>query len=267
MCAAGYGQANGGACAECNYGSWQMGTAASCTTCPSTTFQDFVGDSYVSYGITTFKGAKNSNACVPRYAQLPNPAGDSMALAAGMLAAPEEIAGAANAAVKTCVEACPTDKCCIAEMQETSSGLSCSRGTFDPAAPLAGGAAQGARMYYKLPPSEFAAASVNTTTRAKTISSGIYAICNIDAYATEAGDGKVGTSTDPTKVEDENYADWTECTSVQGCKEKCDKNAACWGFVQVANKGLALRGGEMKAGGRAFFVSPDAGTAGLTLSW
>ncbi len=231
-----------------------------------------------STGITVVRGAISADACIPRTAQLPNPAGDRMALPGSMFGPnntnPIDLTSSAateqsiNAALITCVFACPVSSCCIAELQRNSTDVACRRAVLTPAASLAAGALAGARMYYKLPPSEFAAASTNNIS-AKTISSGIYAICNIDTWATEASDGKVGTSTDPTKVEVGNHANWTECTTVAACKARCDASAPCWGFVEVAGKGFALRGGEMSVGGRAFFVSPNGANfpALDTLQW
>ncbi len=262
VCAAGFGvEAPATTCQQCPRNSYQPGGARTCLKCPSTTFQDWVGGSYISYGITFQRAISNPDACVPRYAALPNPAGDFMVLPAGMLTSTATYSSATHteaAAVKKCVEDCPRDKCCIAEMQREVGGLSCFRAELAPAAPLPAAATTGARLFYKLPPSLFAAASTDDMLSVKTISSGLYAICDINTWAADARDGKVGTSTDPTKVQVANHANWTECTTVAACKAMCDASAPCWGFVQVASKGFALRGGEMTEGARTFFASPDA---------
>jgi hypothetical protein len=115
-------------------------------------------------------------------------------------------------------------------------------------------------MFYKLPPSEIAAASVSNTTKAKTMASGIYAVCNIESFKAAAAAGELGTSPDPTKVEDGRNSiqfGTDACKDVATCKKSCEADAACWGFISVPGSGFALRGGESWLGGRSFFVSPD----------
>jgi hypothetical protein len=123
-------------------------------------------------------------------------------------------------------------------------------------------------MYYKLPPSEIAAASKDNKVDAKTMASGIYAVCDIDAVKDYAEKGLLGTSPNPLLVEAGREAiefDVTGCKAADECKKTCAADAACWGFIWHPTKGFALRGGESWLGGRSFFSSPDGeGAAGVT---
>lgn len=270
-CAAGYGKKDG-SCMACSIGSFSSSPSESCSTCPLTTFADPVGAEYESYGLTFKTGLMGKETCVPRYAQQAAPTGDRLVLPAAMLT---EVANyttdgsqsAVHGAVSECVEACPADQCCIAQMQLTSDGktLNCKHAKLDAVKPVDKDTDQAAaRLYYKLPPSEMAAASTNDkNVAAKTISSGIYAVCDISAYATAATDGKIGTSYDPNLVEKEGLAGlvFGECISDAACQVACNGKSTCWGYIYVQGKGFALRGGEDQLGGRTFFSSPDAGLA------
>ncbi len=281
VCATGFGMANGtSTCTLCGFGSFNPGSAPACSSCASTTFNDAVGDSYTSYGVTFAQGLGSRDSCVPRYAQLPNPAGDSMALPDSMYAHSVDVSAAVSGAggslqkgVQACVEACPASSCCIAEMLRSGSSLTCKQARLQPVEAFSFG---DAKLFYKLPPSEMAAASLaagaDDKLAAKTIASGIYAACNINSWANEARAGLVGTSTNPELVEaGRDSIEWNtpQCNSIESCKKSCAANAACWGFIFVeqpgGTPGFALRGGEMTLGGRAFFVSPDAAQADATV--
>ena len=274
VCAAGYGKSQpGAACTACAYGRSNQGTSESCNTCPQTTFNDFVGDGYTSSGITFKTGLTGPESCVPLRSQLPNPVGDRFGLPDDMFTVNVSVSSAANdnAAVKTCVEACPADQCCIAEIEKSDSGITCRHARL---APLGADttAVDKARMYYKLPPSEIAAASKDV--KAKTMASGIYAICDIEAHKAAAAAGELGTSPDPTKVEaGRNSIEFgtAACNNAVTCKAACAADAACWGFIYVPGSGFALRGGESWLGGRSFFNSPIAqpgsATAAAVATW
>jgi hypothetical protein len=263
VCAAGYGKADdNAACTACAYGSYNLGTTDSCMVCPETTFNDFVGDGYTSTGITFRTGLQGPESCVPRRAQLPKPVGDRFGLPDAMFVNVTVSAQSDNAFVKDCVEACPANSCCIAEIEKSDSGsITCKHAVMAPV----GRDAAVARMYYKLPPSALAAASKKTDkVDAKTMASGIYAICDIEAHKAAAAAGALGTSPDPTKVEDGRNSiafNSAACSNAADCKKACAADAACWGFIYVPGSGpqtgFALRGGESWLGGRSFFVSPD----------
>jgi hypothetical protein len=269
-CIAGYGKVNGSTtCTECEFGSYNPGvTSDTCQLCPPTTFNDFVGDGYTSYGITYSGGATQIERCVPRYAQVPKPVGDRMGLPDEMFTVNVSVTSAANAnaAVKMCVEACPADKCCIAEIEKSDSGsISCKHARLEPT--MAMYIPDTARMFYKVPPSQIAAASKDQT-KAKTMGSGLWAVCDITDYLNATVNGFVGTSPNPLLVEaGRNAIEWNtaECYNIESCKAACLANAACWGFVLAprpdGQPGFALRGGESWLGGRSFFVSPDAAVA------
>jgi hypothetical protein len=257
VCAAGYGKyATSDPCTACSYGSFNLGTLPSCMICPETTFSDFVGNGYTSTGITFRTGLKGPESCVPRRAQLPKPVGDRFGLPDAMFVNVTVSAQFDNQFVKGCVEACPANSCCIAEIEKSDSGTTCKHAVLAPVGPDAAVA----RMYYKLPPSELAAASKNNKTAAKTMASGIYAICDIEQHKAAAAAGLLGTSPDPTKVEAGRESiefNTPACSNAADCKKACAADAACWGFVHVPGSGFALRGGESWLGGRSFFVSPD----------
>jgi hypothetical protein len=259
VCAAGYGKTTGSStCEACSYGSFNLGTSDSCLLCPETTFNDFVGEGYTSYGITFRTGLKGPESCVPRRAQLPKPVGDRFALPDNMLVAVSVAPTTDNKFVKGCVEACPADQCCIAEIEKSDKDITCKHARLAPVSSDTRDKLP--RMYYKLPPSEIAAASKDSA-KAKTMASGIYAICSLEKFEAEAAAGKIGTSPDPTKVEEaREYIAFNApgCKDAEECKKACAADAACWGFIWHPVKGFALRGGESWLGGRSFFVSPDA---------
>jgi hypothetical protein len=172
-----------------------------------------------------------------------------------------------NKAVEMCVQACPADKCCIAEIEKSDSGITCKHARLEPTmAMFVDGTA---RMFYKVPPSQIAAASKDNkdsnTAKAKTMGSGLYAVCDITQWIDDTKNGYVGTSPNPLLVEaGRNATEWNtpQCNSIDSCKASCLANAACWGFVLAPTPdgmpGFALRGGESWLGGRTFFASPDA---------
>lgn len=234
-----------------------------------------MGDGYTSYGITFEKGLKTPTSCVPRYAQLPKPAGDRMALPDAMFAIRVNVAitSSDSAAVKSCIEQCPDDKCCIAEIakDQVTGVISCKHARLTPIAPSTSDGKP--KLFYKLPPSEMAAASVNTAQQqgvaAKTMAAGIFAVCNIDTFAADAAAGLVGTSPNPALVEaGRNAIEWNadNCKDLASCKKACMADAPCWGFIwhpsaDAGSPAFALRGGESFLGGRTFFVSPDGNKA------
>lgn len=288
-CAPGFGKADASSpCTLCPFGTYNLGNSDSCNACPSTTYNDPMGDSFTSYGITFNPGMSHADACVPRYAQLPNPAGNRMVLPSSMFTETIDVSTETSdeLAVDKCVKACPADKCCIAEMAKgDDGGVMCKHARLTPT-----GAAYEAtaKLFYKIPPSEFAAAGADKNKtdpqmRAKTIGSGLYAACDINTWKEDAVNGLVGTSPNPLLVEVDgaNATEWNtpECNSIASCKAACLTSAPCWGFIVAPIQqdgatvpGFALRGGEMFLGGRTFFVSPDgakadSGTADVVESW
>jgi hypothetical protein len=261
-CAAGYGSSTTvAACAFCSYDTYSTGGDVSpCNACPTTTFNHPLGAKYVSYGVTFQKGVTGSQACVPKYAQLPNPAGHRLVLPDNLWNATVNSTGDVDAAISSCVERCSPNTCCVAELEKVDSTYICKRAELTPLPSLAtGNEADRARMYYKLPPSEIAAASLNDTATAKTISSGIYAVCDVEAIKAQVVAGEIGTSTNPTKVqEDRTFIEWNvQCDSEVSCQRVCDADAACWGVLYVQGSGFAVRGGEDRLDTRSFFSSPD----------
>uniref|UniRef100_A0A383W7K7 Uncharacterized protein n=1 Tax=Tetradesmus obliquus TaxID=3088 RepID=A0A383W7K7_TETOB len=176
-------------------------------------------------------------------------------------------AATANAGVKECVEACPADKCCIAEMEKSGSSVTCKHARLEIA--MAMYVQDTARMFYKVPPSQIAAASLDAAkkdaVKSKTMGSGLYAVCDITDWLSATQSGLVGTSANPALVEAGRDAiEWNtpQCDSIDSCKAACTANAACWGFVLTTHPtnggpAFALRGGESWLGGRSFFASPD----------
>lgn len=239
-----------------------------CTFCPNTTFNHPLGAKYVSYGVTFAKGITGTQACVPKYSQLPNPAGHRLVLPDAMFTNNQNYTGNVDAAITSCVEACPAGQCCVAELEKVDDVYVCKRAQLAVTFSLTtGSATDKARMYYKLPPSEIAAASVNTST-AKTIASGIFAVCDVSAFASDVEGGFIGTSTDPTKVEqDRTSIEWNgaKCNSEASCQQACIADATCWGVVYHPVKGFAMRGGEDRLDTRTFFSSPDATISSLDM--
>lgn len=258
MCAPGFGipdsklaSSDVSLCELCPFGTYHAGGGLSCTACPRTPFNHPVGDKYVSYGITFAKGLTGPETCVPRYAQLPAPAGHRLAINESLFQV------STTDSFVPCIEGCPVDQLCITQWE--LQGTKCKRAILPPAGPEA----TSARLYYKLPPSEIiAAASANDTKVVrKTQAAGVYArgLMNPE-WVTLAELGLVGTSTNPSLVEVTDMAqtvEWGECENEMTCRLKCETTAACWGFINVPGKGWATRGGEDQIGTRSFVVSPD----------
>jgi hypothetical protein len=218
-----------------------------------------VGNAVTSYGVTFYQGMSGPETCVPRFSQQANPAGHVMSLDDSMFTVTSS-----GTARETCLKTCPEDSCCINQFEavdpaDEETGT-CKRAVLAPAGPDS----TTAKLYYKLPPSEViaaASASNDTTAKIKTQSSGIYARCALDSYASLAASGEIGTSPFPDDIEKaKTFVRWNEarCNSEQSCETTCDSLATCWGYVFVPGSGYAIRGGEMQLGFRTFFAVPDA---------
>jgi hypothetical protein len=181
--------------------------------------------------------------------------------------------------MQACLQACPTDSCCIAELSRTWNGsISCRHARLTPVQPST---AEGrARLYYKLPASDPAAhfAALDYTNMA----SGTFAVCDIHAWREDAAAGRIGN---PLGVSESPGAgrpltagriEWNAagCMTVDSCKQACTADVSCWGFVwspDVKSRtpvkgGFALRGGERRLQSASFFVSPD-GNARSSAGW
>jgi hypothetical protein len=103
--------------------------------------------------------------------------------------------------------------------------------------------------------------SAANVVKAKTMASGVFAICDMTEWQQLAADGWIGTSPNPMLVEeDRTVAEWDVlgiCSSEGSCHKSCVADSSCWGFIYVPGKGFTLRTGEMMLGVRSFFVSPD----------
>jgi hypothetical protein len=191
----------------------------------------------------------NPETCVPRYSQLPSPAGARLAIDPSLFLNSTQ----AGVDLATCIESCPASSCCIAQWELENH--TCRKAELAPVGPLY--ANSGASLYYKLPPSQLIAAASqldpdhsssdltarsqtsdnsggpdhnhNGLVKAKTQPAGIYARCAMDgAWVELAKLGRVGTSTNPGRVEESNVVEWAECSSELSCRLKCEANAACW---------------------------------------
>jgi hypothetical protein len=231
-------------------GTFHAGGSLRCSECPSTPFNHPVGDKYVSYGITFASGMVNPETCVPRYSQLPAPAGARLAIDPSLFSNSTQT----GVDLVTCIESCPASSCCIAQWEVENN--TCRKAELAPVGPLY--ASSGASLYYKLPPSQLIAAASqrdqdhnssarsqtsdngnsssssrsedgDAAVKAKTHPAGIYARCAMDsAWVEQAKLGRVGTSTNPQRVEEKDVAEWGECSSELSCRLKCEANAACW---------------------------------------
>jgi hypothetical protein len=117
--------------------------------------------------------------------------------------------------------------------------------------------------------------SPENAVKAKTMASGVFAICDMTDWQELAAEGWIGTSPNPMLVEEERtVTEWDVlgvCSSEGSCHKSCVADASCWGFIYVPGKGFTLRTGEMMLGVRSFFVSPDPAQSpvaanGLSLS-
>lgn len=199
VCAPGYGipddvqSTDPAGCVRCPLGTYHAGGGLRCTKCPTTTFNHIhVGDTYVSKGITFDDGLTGPETCVPKYAQLPQPAGARFALDLSVFT------NTSGVEMKTCIEECPERQCCLVQWEEE--GKLCRRAVL----PILPDPPQGVgQLYYKLPPSELiSAASVkngsDAVVRAKTQPAGIYTRCEMtDEWVKLAAEGLIGTSTNP----------------------------------------------------------------------
>lgn len=250
-------------CEPCPYGKYQAGGSLRCTDCPDTPFNHPAGDKYVSYGVSFTTLLQNPATCVPRYSQLPAPAGARLALDPSLFSTND------TSSFEDCIHGCTPDLCCIAEW--VKEGSVCKWATLMPVGPKWAEDGNGA-LYYKLPPSSIiASASVNDSSsghlKAKTQPAGVYTRCGMtDEWVDLAKQGKVGTSFNLARVEEANVVEWNQCTDEIACRLLCDTNAACWGFIFVPGSGFALRGGEDQIGTRTFMVSPDFAAYTTTVS-
>jgi hypothetical protein len=292
-CLPGFGRGaslNSSQCAPCTYGSYSTNIAPTCTACPTITYANPLGDattSFASYGVSFATGAKGQSGCAPRYALVSKLVGstvlNSLALPDAMFNSTGDVYAALQqnaeqqqqqpsdgAALQACLQACPTDACCIAEVTRTSNdSLSCRHARL---APLHPSTADGrARLYYKLPPSDPAAyfAAQDYTNMA----SGTFAVCDIHAWRDDALAGRIGNSLSIAgspgagRPITDGGVEWNAagCMTVESCKQACIADVSCWGFVwspDVKSRtpvkgGFSLRTGERRMHCTSFFVSPD----------
>jgi hypothetical protein len=207
-----------------------------------------VGDKYVSYGITFASGMVGPETCVPRYSQLPSPAGARLAIDPSLFSNGTQT----GVDLVTCIESCSPSFCCVAQWEVENN--TCRKAQLAPVGPLY--AATGASLYYKLPPSQLIAAASQPSTsssnssgtgstptrdtssssssgegtvRAKTQPAGIYTRCAMDsAWVEQAKLGRIGTSSNPERVEERDVVEWGECSGELNCRLKCEATAACW---------------------------------------
>eukprot|EP00775_Hariotina_reticulata_P004824 gene4824-5072_t len=260
VCAAGYGipsskptSIDPADCALCTCGTFNTGGSLRCSDCPTTVFNHPVGDTYISDGINFGTGMTGPEYCVPKHSQFPTPAGHIFGIDDSLFAPAQPVTD-----VAACILKCPANQCCISQFEETSTGNACKIAALPPVGPNY----TGARLYYKLPPSELiAAASVNNTISIKTKAAGIYTRCVMNGtWESLAAAGKVGWSANASLVEETNrttLVEWGECADETSCRIKCEGLATCWGFIYVPSKGWAIRNGEDQIGFRSFMISPD----------
>jgi hypothetical protein len=209
-------------------GMFHAGGSLRCSDCPSTPFNHPIGDKYISYGITFSSGMVNPETCVPRYSQLPAPAGARLAIDPLLFSNSTQT----GVDLVTCIQSCPASSCCVAQWEVENN--TCRKAELAPVGPLY--ASSGASLYYELPPSQLIAAASQPisdhndsarsptldssssgesdhegSVRAKTQPAGIYARCAMNrAWVEQAKLGRVGTSTNPRRVEEKDVVEWNE---------------------------------------------------------
>jgi hypothetical protein len=181
--------------------------------------------------------------------------------------------------LQTCLQACPADACCIAEVTRTwNNSLSCRHVRLTP---VTANTADGrARLYYKLPPSNPAAhfAAQDYTNMA----SGTFAVCDVHAWRADVAAGRIGNplslaaSPGAGRPVTDGRVEWNAagCMTVDSCKQACIADVSCWGFVwspDVKSRtpvkgGFALRAGERRLQSASFVVSPDGNAASSGLA-
>jgi hypothetical protein len=225
---------------------------------------DGSGSKYISEGTTLYKGSTSIEACVPKRTQMSPEAGQTFftpTTAANLTTT----VGATT--FSACVEACPTDKCCLSQFV----GNVCTHVVLDPmAATVAGDHHQ---LVYKLPPSTLVGASSvadDDSVKAKMISSGHYAHCNLGDANTVANWLTVGTALGSNARTFRNPnapVAWDQANSKAECKKKCDDSNVCIGFIASSTSSTSnvlsctYRGGVDFVGGRSFFALPEASAA------
>lgn len=247
-------------CTPCNYGTFQAGGFPNCTACINSTFYapvDGKDASYTSQGTTLYKGSKSAEACVPKKTQMSPEAGQAFFT-------PSTNATRVNITASTfaaCVEACPTDKCCFAQFERGQ----CSQARLTPE----DASATTAQFVYKLPPSTLVGASSVTDVKAKMMSSGYYAHCqvtDVNAWLT------VGSNLNKVaKGFGGKTAQWVSAGSKADCKKACDNSNICIGFItQLSGTQLqcSYRGGVDSLNSRAFFSLPTDSSVNVDgLGW
>jgi hypothetical protein len=226
---------------------------------------DSIGAIYISEGTTLYKGSTSIEACVPKRTQMSPEAGQSVFT-------PTTVAGLATevnsiSTFSACVAACPANKCCLSQFADNA----CKQAVLDPAPAAVAGPHH--QLVYKLPPSTLVgASSVATdehTVKAKMMSSGHYAHCNLGDATAVATWLTVGTALGVDARTFQNAtaaAVWhSGVTSKAECKKTCDNSNVCIGFIASFTSSNTLsctyRGGVDLLGGRSFFALPEASAA------
>jgi hypothetical protein len=177
---------------------------------------------------------------------------------------------AAGTTLEACLSKCDVAKCCFVQFDYghlNKRSASCNYLNLQPSGdPYAYKNASAALLFHKLPPSSaIAAASVgsgaaaaagddvapSSIVKGKTMSSGLYARCNV-AFV-----GVVGRALDVTFD--------LATAKLSDCKRKCDMMSTCFGFTVHAGV-CSLRGGTDAADMRTLFNSPNPDTI-VSLYW
>jgi hypothetical protein len=269
-CIAGHGKAtDSNDCTPCPYGTWQDGTATTCSACESTTFYSPVdgdGDTLTSSGTTAYTTMFGKEACFPIKSQLTPEAGQAyIAPTSDSFSLLSEVNGAAT--LQACVDSCPANQCCLTQFDAQAS--KCLRATLAPASSKA----TTKQVVYKLPVAGLAATASSTdnadgTTQAKTLSSGYFAHCAIPAVdADKWAEAGVTLGSDARTFATGTISANTRTVSdVAECKKLCDASNVCWGFVWDGFKTCSFRGGVDALKTRSFFGVPT-GTQLAQFEW
>ncbi|KAF8059705.1 hypothetical protein HT031_005113 [Scenedesmus sp. PABB004] len=277
-------------CTACPYSTYSVGdSTGACTACASTSFSYVDGTGAVaqvsSDGITFYRGAASPAMCVPRRALLSPDAGTIYSANTKTDPIFTSTYGGLTttgvASLADCYATCanPNTGCCMVQYNQATK--TCYRAA--PGAPVGTGTADGVlTVSFKLPPAGNVAARLapapsgarrllaasaepSGIVRAQMASSGLYARCATTAWtfsgaAKITGTGAFLPAMPGSKLDGTDYS-WA------ACRDLCEQQAACWGFLWAAKAGAQgacyLRGGIDAPGYVSAFVNPDPDTVGL----
>lgn len=168
--------------------------------CPPTTFNHQIGERVVAPGI--FYNPDNTlglGGCVPQYLQQAEPTGHRYGVNEAVFTPAFGGSSVANSNITGCIQSCPDGVCCIVQFERepgpSSDGGTCKQAVLPLADAVPASGDDTPRLFFKLAPA--GAGEMPSTPgnrRLQTMSSTLYARCNMKSWEDMAARGEIGTS-------------------------------------------------------------------------